>query len=41
MDRAAAPTPFVVRLTKEGTSQDKTFPDLEEDDEQIVFEFDL
>ena len=25
----------------EGTSQEKTFPDLEEDDEQIVFEFDL
>ena len=41
MDRSAGATPFTVRLTKQGKSTDKTFEDLEEDDEITVFEFDL
>ena len=41
MDRSSGATPFAVRLTKHGEAEDKTFPDIEEDDEMPVFEFDL
>ena len=41
MDRSDGATPFSVRMTKNGKSTDKDFPDIEEDDELNVFEFDL
>jgi hypothetical protein len=41
MDRTGGKTPFSVRLTKQGIAEDKHYPDLEEDEEQVVFEFDL
>ena len=34
-------TPYSVRLTKDGESEDKHFDDLEEYDEATAFEFDL
>lgn len=41
MDRSSGKTPFDVRLTKCGQSEDKQFENIEEDDEQVVFEFDM
>jgi len=40
-ERGDTPTPFTVRLTKNGQVEEKTFTDLEEFEEQICFEFDL
>ena len=41
MDRKAGNTEFTVRLTKNGKSEEKTFPNIEEDDEVTIFEFDM
>ena len=41
MERFAGATPFKVRLTKEGKSEEKEFPGIEEDEEIQCFEFDL
>eukprot|EP01048_Picozoa_sp_COSAG05_P022064 COSAG05_NODE_4272_length_1588_cov_1.354600_2_plen_157_part_00 len=41
MDRSKGKTPFAVRLTKNGQSEDKQFEDIQEDDEVPVFEFTL
>ena len=40
-ERDDQPTPFTVRLLKNGQVEEKTFTDLEEFDEQICFDFDL
>ena len=40
-ERDDQPTPFTVRLLKNGQVEEKTFTDLEEFDEQSCFEFDL
>jgi len=40
-ERDDQPTPFTVRLSKNGQVEEKTFADLEEYDEEVCFEFDL
>lgn len=39
--REDSDTPFTVRLTKDGVAEDKHFDDLDEYDEQLVFEFEI
>ncbi len=40
-DHQPAETPYTVRMTIDGQTEEKTFPDIDEYEEVVAFEFDI